>query len=456
MFDPLRVVEDLIRCPSVSTDPDCAAGMAAARERLCALFAEMGLQVEVWPAPLHDAVFAHLPGPDDAPHLLIYGHYDVQPADPLDLWSSPAFEPEIRDGRLYGRGAADNKGPFMVHVAALQRLLAEDPRPRLRISFLVEGEEEIGSPSFRALLQDHRAQLSADGVLLSDTLTPGPDQLAITCGLRGIVAVEVALTGPAKDLHSGIHGGAAPNPIRALAALLASLHDAEGRVTVPGFYEAVQLPPPEWERAEIARLGQTDAAYAASIGAAGLMTPKGYAAAEATRLLPTLEFNGIGGGYQGAGEKTVIPSRAFCKISCRLVPHQEPQTVLDALESTLRARCPAGFQIELRRGHAGPPYSVVPPGRPGGEALSPTLQRAFAAAEAAGTEVFGSPPLYLREGGSVPIIGDIKSVLGLDSLMLGMFTPEDNLHAPDESLHLGLFERGVDVSTQILRALAEG
>ena len=454
MKDPVSVLKDYIRFPSVSADTAFHDGMTGAREFVSDLLAGAGFSVETVETPLHPIILATRGGDPSWPHVVIYGHYDVQPPDPLDLWKSPPFEPEVRDGRLYGRGAADNKGPLLVHLSAVLRLLEEQPDLPLRITFLVEGEEEIGSPSFQPFLEKYRARLRADFVFLSDTGSPREDQIVITTGLRGILTFEIEITGPRGDLHSGIHGGAILNPIQAMADLCASLHDPDGRVNVPGFYDDV-LDVEPWEREQLAMLGGDEKAYAEFLGVSGFHTPSGFSPFEAVRFQPTLEFNGIGGGYQGEGSKTIIPARAFAKISCRLVPNQTPEKIADLVMKTIRERTPAGVKLDIKPGHGGSPYLVVPPRRPNTPAgQNPVLARAFDAAEAAITRSFGKPPLYLREGGSVPIIAKLQSVLGLDSLMIGLFLPEDNLHAPNESFHLGVMERGIEVSKTVLEGIA--
>jgi acetylornithine deacetylase/succinyl-diaminopimelate desuccinylase-like protein len=446
-----------VRHPSVSTDPKFAAGMAGAREFVAGLLGSLGFAVEVVPTALHPVILAERGGDPGWPHVIIYGHYDVQPADPLNLWETPPFEPAIRGQRMYGRGTADNKGPLMVHIAAVGRLLERVPDLPLRITFMIEGEEEMGSPSFPAFLAQQRERLAkADFVFLSDTGSPREDQIVITCGLRGLVLCDVEVTGPKMDLHSGLHGGVLRNPIQALAELCASLHSPDGRVNVPGFYDDVLEVEP-WERAELARLGQSEEQYREFLGIPAFHATQGFSPFESVRFLPTLEFNGIGGGYQGAGTKTVIPSKALVKISCRLVPNQSPAKIRALLYAAIRARMPADVTFRLVDQHEGLPYVVVPPDRPNTPAdQRPVLAGAFRAADAAVAEVFGRPPLYLREGGSVPIIADIRRVLGLDSVMLGLFLPEDNLHAPDESFHLGVMEKGMRASEKILEAVARG
>jgi acetylornithine deacetylase/succinyl-diaminopimelate desuccinylase-like protein len=386
--------------------------------------------------------------------VIIYGHYDVQPPDPLNLWETPPFEPTVRGGRLWGRGAADNKGPLMTHIAAVARLLESNPRLPLRITFLIEGEEETGSPSFLPFLEKYKHRLKADLVFLSDTGIPREDQVVITCGLRGLVLCDVEVTGAKTDLHSGLHGGVLRNPIQALAELCASLHTPDGHVNVAGYYDDVLEVEP-WEREELRKLGTQEEAYREFLGIPAFYVPPGYTPFEAVRFLPTLEFNGIGGGYQGKGSKTVIPSKAFVKISCRLVPNQQPEKIRPLLYTAIRERMPKDVTYRIIDQHEGTPYIVVPPDRSNTPSNQPPrLAQAFRAVDQAVTDVFGRPPLYLREGGSVPIVADIKRELGLDSVLLGLFLPEDNLHAPNESFNLQIMQKGMAVSERVLSALA--
>ncbi len=456
MFDPVEKLKEFIRCPSVSADPKFAAGMRGAQEFVSGLLGSMGFAVEVVKTDLHPIILGHRGGDASWPHVIIYGHYDVQPADPLHLWQSPAFEPTIRGHRMYGRGAADNKGPLLTHLAAVAQLLEQHPALPLRITFLVEGEEEMGSPSFLPFLQRYQQTLQdADFVFLSDTGIPHEQQMVITAGLRGLVTLEVEAIGPTSDLHSGLHGGVLLNPIQALVDLCASLHTPDGRVNIPGFYDDVLEVEP-WERAELAKLGGREEDYLKFLGIDAFHTPPGVTPFEAVRFYPTLEFNGIGGGYQGEGGKTVIPSRAFVKISCRLVANQSPEKMKVLLEQTIAARAPRGVQLRIIAGHTGRPYVVVPPGRTNTPPdQSPVLARMFRATDAAVAEVWGKAPLYLREGGSVPIIGEIKRVLGLDSVMMGLFLPQDNLHAPNESFDLEIMKKGIETSRRILLAIAQ-
>jgi len=455
MFDPVEKLKEFIRHPSVSADPAFKAGMKGALDFTTGLLASIGFNVEVVKTDLHPIILATRGDNPAWPHVIIYGHYDVQPADPLNLWKSPAFEPEIRGNRIYGRGAADNKGPLMTHISAVARLLERRPDLPLRITFMIEGEEEMGSPSFPKFLETYSERLKeADFVFLSDTGLPTEDQVVITCGLRGLVLCDVVVTGSKGDLHSGLHGGVLRNPIQAVSELCASLHTPDGRVAIDGFYDDV-MPVEEWEREQIRKLGADTEEYRKFLGIPAFHTPPGYTPFEATRVLPTLEFNGIGGGYQGEGTKTVIPSKAFVKISCRLVANQKPAKIRELLYGAIHARMPKDVTYQIVDQHEGTPYVVVPPDRANTpKDQSPVLAAAFRAADKAISEVFGKPPLYLREGGSVPIIADIKRVTGLDSVMMGLFLPEDNLHAPNESFNLNVMEKGMRTSERIIEAIA--
>lgn len=457
MFDPVEKLKEFIRHQSVSTDPKFAAGMKGAQEFVAGLLGSLGFEVEVAKTDLHPLVLATRGGDKSWPHILIYGHYDVQPADPLNLWKTPAFEPTIVGNRIYGRGAADNKGPLMTIITAVGRLLEQDPKLPLRITFLIEGEEEMGSPSFPKFLERYAARLKeADFVFLADTGLPNENQVVITAGLRGLAALDVVVTGPKSDLHSGLHGGVLRNPIQALAEIIATLHTPDGRVNVPGFYDDV-LDVHPWEREELKKLGADEKAYKEFLGIDSFHTAPGFSPFEALRFQPTLEFNGISGGYQGEGTKTVIPSRAFTKITCRLVPNQTPDKLKKLVKDAIRERTPTGVKVEFIDHHNGDPYVVVPPGRSNTpKDQSPVLARAFRATDEAVTAVWGRPPIYLREGGSVPIIAAIKRVTGLDSVMFGLFLPEDNLHAPNESFNLDVMLKGIETTRRMLLKLARG
>lgn len=452
--DPLQALKDYVAHPSVSADSAFSSGVAGARDFACSQLQDLGFSVDLVDTPIHPIIVATR-GDPAWPGIVIYGHYDVQPPDPVDLWTSKPFEAQERNGRLYGRGAADNKGPQIVHMAALARALKKNPNLPLRITYLIEGEEEIGSPSFRQFLEQGKDRLRGDFLLVSDTGSPGPEQLAVTTGLRGLVALEVKVYGPKQDLHSGVHGGALLNPLQALARACASLHDEQGRVTVPGFYDAVQAPQ-DWERDELSRLPITESSYANFLGAPEFFPPPGYSPLEAIRFCPTLEFNGVGGGYQGEGSKTVIPAEAFAKITCRLVPDQSADDIAEKVQAALQSAFPSAVRVEVKTKGGGDPYVILPPGKPGATAKAGSLMaKAFPLAENCIEQSFGTRPLYLREGGSIPIIRDLKEVVGLDSLMLGLFTNEDNLHAPDESFNLEIMNHAIDAFEQFFLGLPE-
>jgi acetylornithine deacetylase/succinyl-diaminopimelate desuccinylase-like protein len=455
MFDPVAKLQEFIRYPSVSADSAFKEGMVGAREFTAGLLRSLGFQVELVHTKLHPVVFAERHGRPEWPHVVIYGHYDVQPADPLNLWETPAFEPAIRNGRIYGRGSADNKGPLMVHIAAVARLLERRPDLPLNITFVIEGEEEIGSPSFVPFLEQYRDRLRrADLVFLSDTGSPREDQVVLTCGLRGLMLFDLVVTGPKSDLHSGLHGGVLRNPIQAVAEVCASLHSPDGRVNIPGFYDDV-LDVEPWEREQLARFGQSEEQYRQFLGIPAFHAAKGFTPFEAIRFLPTLEFNGIGGGYQGEGTKTVIPSKAFAKISCRLVANQNPDRIREQVYRAIQERMPKDVTFELIDQHSAVPYVVVPPDRSNTpKDQPPPLAKAFRAADRAIADIFGKPPLYLREGGSIPIIADIKRITGLDSVLFGLFLPEDNLHAPNESFSLSMMEKGIRTSERVLEEIS--
>lgn len=453
-FDALKTLEAYLKYPSVSTDPAYAEGMAGARGFLKQTFEQMGLVVEEVPTPLHAVILAEKKGDPSWPHIIIYGHYDVQPPEPLALWDTPPFEPSVRGGHLFARGAADNKGPLMAHIAAVARLLEEDPAIPLRLTFMIEGEEETGSPSFSAFMEAYKERLKGDFVLLSDTQSLSADQIAITTGLRGLVALEVELSGPRADLHSGLHGGAVRNPIQALVQLLATLHTSDGWVNIPGFYDAVEKPT-DWECEQVKNIPQTAEEYRDFLGVSSLHTPPGHTPFEAIRFLPTLEYNGITGGYQGIGSKTIIPSKASVKITARLVPGQKASEVEALIIRTIEERLPEGVTLKITPHGGGDPYGVYPPGNPA-SAIHPVnepLHKAFLAVDKAIQAVFGLPPVYLKEGGSIPIIAQIKAITGMDSLMIGLCTPESSIHAPNENFDLSLLDKGAEAIFQLLQAV---
>ncbi|MEM1221624.1 MAG: M20/M25/M40 family metallo-hydrolase [Verrucomicrobiota bacterium] len=455
MIDPVEALKEYVRFPSVSTDPAYAEGMQGAREYAIKLLEQLGFSVEVVETELHPVLLAERHGNPEWPHVVLYGHYDVQPADPFELWTTGAFDPQEREGRLYGRGTADNKGPTIVHMTALARVLEENPDLPLNLTYVIEGEEEIGSPSMSKFFDRYGERLAkADFMLVSDTGSPNTEQIVITTALRGLVDLEVTVKGAKVDLHSGIHGGAVYNPLQAITEICASLHNPDGSVNVPGFYDDV-LPVYDWEREELSRYPETVESYREMLEVPEFSPANGLSPLEAVRFGPTLEFNGIGGGYQGEGSKTVIPKEAFVKITCRLVANQDPQKTQDQVVAAIEARCPKGVRLHVRRGPVAEAYLVVPPERVNTPADQPaSLALAFKSAEASINRSFGTAPIYLREGGSIPVIADFKNRAGLDALMIGLFTPVDNLHAPDESFDLALMHKAIAAFEEIFRNIA--
>jgi len=454
-LNALETLKTLVSFPSVSTDSKYKSALLQTKDFLVSTLSSIGFATETIETDLHPIVLAERKVEGNAPKVVIYGHYDVQPEDPIALWESSPFEATVKGNRVYGRGAADNKGPVSVILAAVSRLLEEQPDLPLNITFLLEGEEEIGSPSFKPVLERYKARLQGDFLLACDTGSQKNDQIVITAGLRGITCFEFKVKGPKKDLHSGIYGGAVLNPIKAVMDICHSLHNPDGSVNVPGFYDDV-LPVEEWERDELKKLGLELEEYRKFLGVPGFFEQKGVSPLEATRYAPTLEYNGIWGGYQGEGSKTIIPCEASVKISCRLVARQDPDKIQDLVIDAIRQRCPKGVSIEFKKDHNGAAYLVVPPHKPNTPAdLNPVLASAFDITDQLSSELFGKPALYMREGGSIPIINDIKNILGLDSILIGLYLPEDGYHAPNESFSLEMMEKGQTLIERLLDGVAK-
>ena len=456
MFDSIKELKTYLSFASVSTDPYYQKGMNGAQDFVANHLKKLDFDVKLVKTPLHPMILGKRRTSPKHPHVLLYAHYDVQPPDPLDLWTTPPFEPRIEGNHIYARGACDNKGPFICQLGGLYSVLKKQPNLPLNITFLIEGEEEMGSPSFPKFLANYKEQLQeADFILVSDSCSPTKDQVVITTSLRGLIDLEVEVNGPSMDLHSGLHGGPIMNPIQALAELCASLHHPDGRVNVPGFYDNV-VSPQEWERQELKQYPMNEEAYKRFLGIPEFHSPNGYSPLEAPRFAPTLEFNGIGGGYQGRGSKTIIPAKAFVKITCRLVANQDPEKIRSTVIDTLKERCPKGVHLNIHQRDGGCPYLVVPPNRhntPKNQV--PSLKKAFEAVEKAITETFGKKPLFLREGGSIPIIGQIHKTTGLDSLMIGLALNDDKMHAPNEAFDLDMLKNGITMYKKILSNIAQ-
>ena len=433
---------EFLRFPSISTDPEKAGDVARCADWLLRKLKKMGLKAELHPTAGHPIVIArneHRPGRRT---VMIYGHYDVQPVDPLDLWDSPPFEPRIVDGVVFARGSTDNKGQIFAHILGIEETIRKSGELPVNLILLVEGEEEIGSAHLEEFLLANREALQCDLIAISDTGMIAPGVPTFTYGLRGIGALEIKVTGPATDLHSGIYGGAVANPAAAVARLVASLHDDGGRIAVEGFYDDV-APLEMWEREAWARLPFGDADILAVTGSPALVGEPGYSTLERTWARPTAEVNGIGGGFQGTGTKTVLPAAAFAKLTFRLVPNQRPDAVMGRVRDHLEKHRPPGVKMEITGGHAGEPY-VTSPNSADGLAAQRALRRSFPGREVA----------LIREGGSIPIVNTFKRVLGAESLLLGLALPDCRAHAPNENFPLENFFAGIRLNGELLAELA--
>ncbi|MBU6191564.1 MAG: dipeptidase [Bacteroidetes bacterium] len=415
---------DLLRIPSVSANPDFSEDVFEAAQFVADRLIEAGADhVEVCPTAGYPVVYGERIVDPALPTVLVYGHYDVQPADPYELWHSPPFEPEIRDGKIYARGACDDKGQVYMHVKAFEYMMRYDALP-CNIKFMIEGEEEVGSANLATFIVENRERLRADVVLISDTSMIANDVPSIDAGLRGLSYVEVEVTGPNRDLHSGVYGGAVTNPINALCGMIAQMHDAQGRITIPGFYDQVQ-DLTQAERDELNRAPFDAEAYKKDLGIDALRGEEGYNTMERTGIRPTLDVNGIWGGYTGEGSKTVLPSKAFAKISMRLVPHQTSETATELFSRYFQSIAPPGVRVEVRPHHGGEPV------------VTPTDSVAFRAASLAMLDTFGVNPIPTRGGGSIPIVALFEKELGLKSVLMGFGLDSDALHSPNE--HYGVF-----------------
>jgi len=439
---------EYVRFASVSAQTAHNGDMARCATWLVKHCQQIGLHARLCPTAGHPVVLASTPthrrrrGQPRRRHFMVYGHYDVQPPEPFELWQTLPFEPVVRNGALFGRGASDNKGQHFAHLKAVEAYLKTGALPPVDLTFVIEGEEEVGSRSLEGFLKSHRSLLwDCDGVVVSDTGMPGPRHPALTYALRGIASLEIILHGPARDLHSGIFGGSVENPAMALCQLLARVRDEHGRITIPGFYEGV-LPLSRFEREQLARIPFNAEAYRRFLGVPRLFGERGYTPNEQRTARPTFEINGLTSGYQGEGGKTIIPAWARAKITARLVPKQNPQRVLRRICAFLKKHCPPTVRLEIREARGSEAYYVSP--------QSADAQAALRALRAA----FNAEPLLLREGGSIPIVNQFKKILGLDTLLVGLALPDDNAHSPNEKFDLDVFARGQRTSALLWQELA--
>ncbi len=433
----LEHLKDFVAIASISTDLEAQPEMTRAAEWVAGRLKALGAQnVAVMPTDGHPVVVGEWLCAPGMPTMLVYGHYDVQPADPLDLWQSGPFEPTVRGENLYGRGASDMKGQVMAVLSALEAVKETGGLP-INVKFLIEGEEEIGSPSLAKFIEQNKNLLDADFCLNPDSGMLGKQYPTITYGLRGLSAFELRVSGPAGDLHSGVYGGVVHNPAVALAELIAGMHDANGRITLPGFYDDVPSLT-EAEHADFARLPTDEAYYLEQTGVAALWGEKEFLPDERVGARPTLEVNGLLSGFTGTGFKTVLPAHAMAKISCRLVPHQNPQKIAAGLRQYLEERAPKTIRWELVE-YGGSPASISDVSQPAVKALQAALET-----------VWGVPPLFKREGGSVPVVAQMQSMMGMESVLTGFGLPDDNLHAPNEKLHLPTWYKGIDALVEFV------
>jgi len=442
--ESLDELKAFLRIPSISTDPEHKSDVRRAAEFARDLLEKAGMKnahlIEGDGNPL---VYAEWTGAPGKPTLLLYGHYDVQPADPLDEWLSPPFEPEIRNDNIYARGAVDDKGQTLILIKAAEALMKQRGKLPINVKFLLEGEEEVGGEVIESYVKSKPALIKADAAVICDTEMFAPEMPTICTGLRGIVYGELHVQAARQDLHSGVYGGAAPNPLQAIAEIITALKDREGRIKIPGFYDRVEKPSDK-EYAAWAQLPFNETEYREKeIGSTELTGEPGLSVFERTWARPTFEVHGIRGGFIGEGAKTVIPARAVAKISTRLVGDQRPDEAIEQIKKAVAAACPKGVKAEFKLIHSAAPSLVN------------TENRFIETAAEAMKQVFGHETVYIRSGGSIPIVGAFDDALGIPSVMMGFGLPDDNLHAPNEKFHLPNFYRGIEAVARYFELLGE-
>lgn len=433
---------DLLRIPSVSADSKHKNDVRRAAEFVKTKLQEAGADtVQLVETKGHPIVFGEKIVNPALPTVLVYGHYDVQPADPLNLWHSPAFEPVVKDGKIYARGACDDKGQFYMHIKAFEIMMKHNSLP-CNVKFMIEGEEEVGSDNLPIFVKEYKDKLKADIILISDTSLISLEHPSITVGLRGLSYMEVEVTGPNRDLHSGVYGGAVANPINVLSELIASLHDADGRVNIPGFYDKVVNLTAE-EREALNKAPFSLEAYKKDLDIADIKGEKGYTTIERTGIRPTLDVNGIWGGYTGEGAKTVLPSKASAKISMRLVPNQDSNEITALFTKHFESIAPASVKVKVTAHHGGQP------------AVTSTTSPAYKAAEKAFQEVWGKTPIPTRDGGSIPIVSLFKKELGLETVLMGFGLDSDAIHSPNEHYGIRNFTLGIETIVAFYKHFAK-
>ena len=421
----------LLRIPSVSARTENKEDMLTCAEAVKKSLLDAGATTAtIYPTEGHPIVYGEKIIDPALPTVLVYGHYDVQPADPLELWNSGPFDPVIKDGKIYARGSADDKGQFYMHVKALETMV-QTGTLTTNIKFLIEGEEEVGSPNLATFVKANKALLDANVILISDTSMLSMENPSIDIGVRGLSYIEVEVTGPNRDLHSGVYGGAVANPITMLSKMIASCHDENNHITIPGFYDDV-VESTDIERAKMAEAPFDATEYAKDLGVQTLWGEKGYSSNERTGIRPTLEVNGIWGGYTGEGAKTVLPSKAFAKISCRLVPNQSSEVITEKIINYFTSIAPAGVTVKASEHHGGEPY------------MTPIHSKEYQAAASAIAATFGKDPIPVRGGGSIPICALFEKELGLKIVFMGFGLDSDNLHSPNEKFDIVNFYKGIE------------
>ena len=427
----LTELKEILRIPSISTDSELKADMLRTAEWLTEKLTILGMDnVEIFPTAKHPVVYADWLHAEGAPTVLIYGHYDVQPVDPINLWETPPFEPSVRGDSLHARGASDMKGQVVATLKAIESIVKSDALP-VNVKFMIEGEEEIGSPNLLGFMESHTELLAADFCLNPDAGMLGKELPSITYALRGLAYFEINLYGPSHDLHSGLFGGAIRNPANTLMTLIAGMKDADGHITLPGFYDKVRGLDEE-ERAQLARLPMKDDFFLSQTGASALWGEKGFTPVEHTGARPTLDVNGMLSGFTGEGAKTVLPAEAMAKISMRLVPDQTPDEVYKQLIEYMEANVPEGVRYEIKVEHGGNP-SISERDSLGVRAMAEAMR-----------QVWDVESLFKREGGSIPVVGDMQKVLGIDSVLTGFGLPDDRIHSPNEKQDIPTWYRGID------------
>ena len=434
---------ELLRIPSVSAKSEHKQDMIRCAEAVKTRLEEAGAEnVKLYDTPGHPIVYGEKIINPALPTVLVYGHYDVQPPDPLDLWHSGPFDPVIKDGKIFARGSCDDKGQMYMHVKAFETMMKTNSLKN-NIKFCIEGEEEVGSPNLNHFVSSHKDLLKADCVLISDSSMLSLDTPSIDIGLRGLSYIEVEVTGPNRDLHSGVYGGAVANPITILAKMIASMHDENNHITIPGFYDEV-LESSKEERELMAKAPFDEEEYKKDLGVDALWGEKGFSTNERTGIRPTLELNGIWGGYTGEGAKTVLPSKAFAKISARLVPNQKTNTITDLLINHIKKIAPPYVKVKASLHHGGEPY------------VTPISSKAYQAAAKAIESTFGKSPIPVRGGGSIPICSLFEQELGTKVVLMGFGLDSDNLHSPNEKFDLANFYKGIETIPYFHKFFAEG